>query len=1064
MISNLKLINPSKENELFSVHNYRKLNLSQYSSNSYFNTNYKSFISQKNSLLSLKKGNKFGLLTETNKKNKTNYSIRNSKMSQIPYPSFPKKNKIPAIFRNSYNKVKYPKIAKSNFILYNYNKSQNQNQNNKNIFYNTYSSIGVNTDDNNLCKEQKKNINNKTYYINLEETKSNGVFTLQNDLSNQNSIKNRIFNIEFKKKNNIKNGSKQGRDAKITNFSNVLDNMMHLIEVKDQNNNSLLYTKVTNLLLNELNKLFDLKKNRYKKEIEDRILTYRKINMSNRKMRLSGDSNLSFVESTQRRVKSSKLHKLIKINIYRKYGFHLHNFKKMKFRRRSQIAPPLIPDYRNRNALYQDYDSLFKNKFFNDNYFKGKLRYDQLNKNKYELKSKLNHDNNTDINNGRKNVDQNNNNSNSLFTNFYKDSRKSHGRKFNISSEHNHGKTVNPNLLHNFINSSVNEDKEVPIFEQMVKNDKLIRLIHEYLEEEEKENKKKTIKKEEEKKITEKNKINEKEKEKLKIEEKKDEKDKNNLEGGYYDNNGKMEFVKNEIDENEENKVMDDSIYKNEENDTNKNENIKQMGDIEDLLTENGIKNIELNNETKNEKEKIVEILIDGHKKNNNEENTIMSEEIFNNEENNNNSNNSNFFKENSSDIFDENENKNENEKIGKNIDVHKKRKKRVKFTIDDKENGNDNSEEFIEENKNQKKINKLKKLELEVEIVRHVSGEIKIKKDEQENIEHILDDLVEISHKENLTKREDNYKNRVLMPMDDITREYLNNMRKINASHKKPKYLFDKSLKLLLKKKMKELIEIGGEEYYYDEEQEQEKEKENKENMNQKNNMIHIVEEKKESKKENEILKQLIYDHSYFFNKKKKNKNIGNKVNNNIKLNSSFQKDDDNEEEDPLIRRGSFLHTPSFDFNFFKNKSKSKYSRKSSQFYFKTKKSHGLKLLIDETDKNYMKKKMLKTIGDEAKIKNDEIMDRKLKAFFEHIKMLKNISESNDEEKLRLYLDREIERFDYTQEKRAEERRFNFFNDLKMARMASRNEKKFFSKKLLFHPPLIFNIHKNNI
>jgi hypothetical protein len=150
-------------------------------------------------LLSLKKGNKFGKLTEIAKKNRTNHSIKNTTDSQIPYPSFPKKNRIPAIFRNSYNKVKYPKIGKSNFILYNYNKSLNQRQNNQTNFYNTYTSIGINTD-NNLYKEHKKNFNNKIYYLNMEEAKSNGVFTVQNELKNRNNIKNRIFNIEFKKK------------------------------------------------------------------------------------------------------------------------------------------------------------------------------------------------------------------------------------------------------------------------------------------------------------------------------------------------------------------------------------------------------------------------------------------------------------------------------------------------------------------------------------------------------------------------------------------------------------------------------------------------------------------------------------------------------------------------------------------------------------------------------------------------------------------------------------------------------------------------------------------------
>lgn len=1046
MSSNLKLINPYKENELFSIHNYRKLNLSQYSSNSYFNTNYKSFNTQKNSLLSLKKGNNIGLLTETNKKNRTNYSIRNADISQIPYPSFPKKNRIPAIFRNSYNKVKYPKIAKSNFTLYNYNKTQKQNI--KNNCLNTYSSIGVNTD-NNLYKEDKKNIFNKTYYINLEDSKSNGLYTVQNELINKNNIKNKIFNIEFKKKNNNKVKSKQNGDAKINNFSNILDNMLHLIEVKDQSNNSILYTKVTNLLLNELNKLMDLKKNRYKKEIENQISTYRTIKILNRKMRLSRDRNLSFVESTQRRAKSSKLRQLIKLNIYRKYGFHLHIFKRMKFRRRSEL-PPLIPDNKkNKNEFNQTNDNILKNKYFYNDYFKGKSGYDNLNKNKFELKTTLKH---LDINNNLyhegKNIDknnlfQNNNNNNSLFANFYKDGNRSHVKKHNISIENNHKKTINPNpnpnLLHNIINSITNEDKEdkdIPIFEQMVKNDKLIRLIHEYLDEE-KEDKEKM----EDKKATEKVKTNEKEKLKLKND--------NNAKENFEKYKGeKIKIIREGFNKNEENKIMGNSIYKNEDNDTNKNERIRHNGDI---VTEGGIK---YNKEKKNDKEKIGEKNKYKINQNSNEEDAVMNEEIFNIEESNNydEQNNSKYFKENINDDFGENEN------IGKSLDEKKKVKKRVKFNNEDKNIDKDNLDES-DEDINQELMRKLKKLELEVEIVKHVSGEIKIKKDEQDNIENILDNLMEISKKENITQSEDSFKNRVLMPMNDITREYLNNMRKINASQKKPKNLFDKSLKQLLKKKMKELIEIGGgKEYNYDEEKNEEKK--NEENQSKKkNSIINIIEVKKDPKKGKNILKQLIFDHTYFFrNKKKKNKD------NNSKLNSSFQKDDDNDEEDAITRRGSFMNLPNFDFKDFRSKSRGKYSRKSSKFYLKTKKSVGLKLLTDEPDKNYLKKKMLKTIDDEAKIKSDKILDKKLKAFFEQIKRLKNISDSNDEERLRIYLDKEIEKFDYTQEKRIEERRYNFFNNLKLARMASKNEKIFFSNKLLFQPPLIFNIHKKNI
>ena len=101
MHSNLKIINPLKENALFSNKNYKKMGLYNVSSTSYFNTMYKPFNTQKYSLISLKKAQKYEVsLNEMNKRNKTTYNLKQNLISQIPYPAFPNNNRIPAIYKN----------------------------------------------------------------------------------------------------------------------------------------------------------------------------------------------------------------------------------------------------------------------------------------------------------------------------------------------------------------------------------------------------------------------------------------------------------------------------------------------------------------------------------------------------------------------------------------------------------------------------------------------------------------------------------------------------------------------------------------------------------------------------------------------------------------------------------------------------------------------------------------------------------------------------------------------------------------------------------------------------
>ena len=102
----------------------------------------------------------------------------------------------------------------------------------------------------------------------------------------------------------------------------------------------------------------------------------------------------------------------------------------------------------------------------------------------------------------------------------------------------------------------------------------------------------------------------------------------------------------------------------------------------------------------------------------------------------------------------------------------------------------------------------------------------------------------------------------------------------------------------------------------------------------------------------------------------------------------------------------------------------------------------------------------------EEKKIERENLLDKRLKAFFEDIKNLKNIKGNNDMDKLNLFIDKEIEKFDYVQNKLVEMRKYNFYEELKINRVKSKKEKKWFENQrfLSYQSPLIFNMYKDNI
>ena len=379
---------------------------------------------------------------------------------------------------------------------------------------------------------------------------------------------------------------------------------------------------------------------------------------------------------------------------------------------------------------------------------------------------------------------------------------------------------------------------------------------------------------------------------------------------------------------------------------------------------------------------------------------------------------------ENTEEEYTEEENINEEEK-----DEEKKEEfNEIKLDKIDKDQNIENNTKNVKRRKRKARTYILPKLELGMEIIKHICNEININKNDKDNLEICLFNLMKISRKENRTQKENELQKKLLKPINEITQKFLENMFKINSSNEIPKSLFNQSLKLFLREKLNEILEIQE-----DNNEEEEKKKE-------------IPKKKKIKEQKQKKKKNLIYDNSYFFKKDNKKK-----------AKDSSKTPNKNEEDENLQK--SFNQT-STNFNFDGPKKKNSKLYKDSKL-IKSRKTLRLLKLNDEKENN-LDSKDLHNEEEENRMKNEEILDRRLQAFFGQIKELKNIKNSKDKEKLRLFIDKEIEKFDYTQEKKIEARKYNFFNDLEVARITFKKGQKYYNKKLLFHSPLIFNIYKN--
>ena len=371
---NLKLIIPSKENELFSISKYQKKSLDTFT-NSFFSTKYDSFQKTKYFLSSSNNNKKFRvslnetgtILTNKTKNNTTFNTLNNNKLLQIPYPSFSKKNTIPAFYKNSTKLVKYPKIQRGFFTLTNYNKTNPKNKENNEKLYNTFF-------------DSKMNAETQTY----SENKNTTYYKVRKDIMNikLSPIKKRpkvkysykLYKVE--KLKNMKNELK--KKYNINNFDTILNNIIRLIEIRDENNKGIKYTKVTNLLLDEIYNLIEIEVKKKEKKIKKSKYKSISTSMSQKKFQrrnIKLDSENEEIRSIRDKIRfKTYIPKITNFQI--KYSFNSDTVNKVEDKELYQ-----------NNNLYYD-----KNKQNKDNIIRDDISEidDDSDNPDYKMKSKYN--------------------------------------------------------------------------------------------------------------------------------------------------------------------------------------------------------------------------------------------------------------------------------------------------------------------------------------------------------------------------------------------------------------------------------------------------------------------------------------------------------------------------------------------------------------------------------------------------------------------------------------------------------------------------------------------------
>ena len=87
---------------------------------------------------------------------------------------------------------------------------------------------------------------------------------------------------------------------------------------------------------------------------------------------------------------------------------------------------------------------------------------------------------------------------------------------------------------------------------------------------------------------------------------------------------------------------------------------------------------------------------------------------------------------------------------------------------------------------------------------------------------------MLEIASRDNKTKKEDELQKKLIKPLDEIIKKYLENMQPINLSRHRPNSLFNNPIKSFLRERLKEILNIADD-YNQIEREEEEIKKRNK-------------------------------------------------------------------------------------------------------------------------------------------------------------------------------------------------------------------------------------------
>ena len=93
----------------------------------------------------------------------------------------------------------------------------------------------------------------------------------------------------------------------------------------------------------------------------------------------------------------------------------------------------------------------------------------------------------------------------------------------------------------------------------------------------------------------------------------------------------------------------------------------------------------------------------------------------------------------------------------------------------------------------------------------------------------------------------------------------------------------------------------------------------------------------------------------------------------------------------------------------------------------------------------------------EEEKRRREALREKKLNGFLATIKRLREKNCANFDEELRMFIDEEIDKLDYSEEKKIELRKNSFYSDLEFMRHAANSVQNFLQKKLQYQSPVNF-------